>query len=202
MLQFVLSDAADQSVLSSLCCFASLQQVLYVMELFAGGGGISHICRQNQLVSIRPGWANDINQAACATYNCNEPDAYVSAGNLDAAAAWTSWVDTMICSGMTCSPYLDSLTLSAPGVSVHHCMQQLFVSVRPTDIRPSLLLLTLQVFCQGLEELLQLLIKWGLEVELFMGKGWREKLDSIRQGGPQHKYSRQHMPKVRPGYYF
>lgn len=56
--------------------------MLYVLELFAGGGGLSHICRQSGDVEIRAGWANDINQSACATYNCNEPEAYVSTGFL------------------------------------------------------------------------------------------------------------------------
>eukprot|EP00878_Enallax_costatus_P043580 GHUV01051605.1.p1 GENE.GHUV01051605.1~~GHUV01051605.1.p1 ORF type:complete len:232 (+),score=29.78 GHUV01051605.1:468-1163(+) len=53
-------------------------RVLPVLELFAGGGGISHITRSNGRVEIRHGWANDINQSACATYNCNAPEAHVS----------------------------------------------------------------------------------------------------------------------------
>lgn len=54
-----------------------------------------------------------------------------------------------------------------------------------------------QVYCQGLEELLQLLMKWGKEVDLILGEGWEQQLEEIRQGGPQHRWSRPHMPKVR-----
>jgi site-specific DNA-cytosine methylase len=53
-------------------------QRLYVLELFAGAGGLSYICQRGDKVTIMHGWANDINNSAAATYTCNHPEAFVS----------------------------------------------------------------------------------------------------------------------------
>lgn len=68
--------ACSQAAVVHFCYSAA--QVLPVLELFAGGGGISHIARSSDKVQIMHGWANDNNQSACATYNCNVPEAHVS----------------------------------------------------------------------------------------------------------------------------
>jgi site-specific DNA-cytosine methylase len=61
-------------------------QVLHVLELFAGGGGLSYICQSGDKVAIKHGWANDINNSAAASYSCNRPEAFVSCRNLAEAA--------------------------------------------------------------------------------------------------------------------
>jgi site-specific DNA-cytosine methylase len=49
-----------------------------VLELFAGGGGLSYIAQRNDKVVITTAYANDINNSAAATYTANHPQAFVS----------------------------------------------------------------------------------------------------------------------------
>lgn len=53
-------------------------QHVYVLELFAGGGGLSYICQRNDKVVVTHAYANDINNSAAATYTANHPQAFVS----------------------------------------------------------------------------------------------------------------------------
>ncbi|KAF8062783.1 CMT3 [Scenedesmus sp. PABB004] len=104
------------------------ERTLLVLELFAGGGGLSYICQSGERVKIKPGWANDINNSAAATYTANHPDTYVS--------------------------------------------------------------------CVGLEEYTQLLVKWGAEVDRYLGPGWQRVLAPLRAAAdaPRHAFSRRHLP--------
>jgi len=55
-----------------------------------------------------------------------------------------------------------------------------------------------QMSCNGLEEYLQLLIKWQAWVEVFMPEGWegRSSFKVLQQLPPGRRYSRRHMPQV------
>ena len=54
-------------------------RILYKMEFFAGGGGLSHMAQElEHLGRVVSAWANDINPSACATYAANKPDTFVS----------------------------------------------------------------------------------------------------------------------------
>jgi hypothetical protein len=53
-------------------------QHIHVLELFAGGGGLSYIAQRNDKVVITTAYANDINNSAAATYTANHPQAFVS----------------------------------------------------------------------------------------------------------------------------
>jgi site-specific DNA-cytosine methylase len=66
-----------------------LSQVIFKLELFCGGGGLSYMSQQGDNVKIVSCWANDINPSACATYVCNKPYAIVSAQqNLPPGGFW------------------------------------------------------------------------------------------------------------------
>jgi site-specific DNA-cytosine methylase len=60
-----------------LSAVVALQQ-MHVLELFAGGGGLSYIAQRNDKVVITCAYANDINNSAAATYTDNHPQAFVS----------------------------------------------------------------------------------------------------------------------------
>lgn len=55
-----------------------------------------------------------------------------------------------------------------------------------------------QMSCNGLEEYLQLLIKWQAWVEVFMPPGWegRSSFKVLQELPPGRRYSRLHMPQV------
>ncbi|WIA20554.1 hypothetical protein OEZ85_004945 [Tetradesmus obliquus] len=59
------------------------KRVLYVLELFCGGGGLAYLAQFNGKVAIKHGWANDINNSASATYTCNHPEAFMSCVGLE-----------------------------------------------------------------------------------------------------------------------
>jgi site-specific DNA-cytosine methylase len=49
-----------------------------MMELFAGGGGLSYLAQEGEEVAVRLCWANDNNPNMAATYTANHPEVFVS----------------------------------------------------------------------------------------------------------------------------